>query len=658
MKQKITYRIGVTLAAVLVLTIGTMLTVLLSQEESLKISNAKANVHELTSSIRESVKYMMGEGVTDAKPLIGKLSSSRNIIDLQLKAGNIIRPGSENSFDTDEKQVFLSGSPLTKFDTFNGKDVICTIEPIKAESNCLQCHSAAEGSSLAVITLHYSLEGTNSFIAGQRIKAAGMLIGTVVISFFAIMLFLRKNVLSILLAAVDKIKHLTAAMKELTGNMDELAKGNLQTSISVHVEKLPANSEDELGELVRNINVIIDSFISVDNSFSATRERLQKLISETNALTALAKEGKLNGSNTVNEYTGAYKELLTGMNTSFSEMALPLKKGAQVLNQLAEGDFTVRMDGEFKGVNLVMQQSINKLVEAMNQVFNEMKVSMESTRHTANEISKMSSELVQNARGQKSEIVEAASAIEQMAVTIAGTTENIANVFSLSQNAVNDAEFGTKKITESKSGMLEAKRLADEAEKVIGELVRKTEEIGTVTNVINEISEQTNLLALNAAIEAARAGENGRGFAIVADEVRKLADRTSKATQEIDQTIRVIKTEADKAFFSMNKAGESVTNGMQLTEELHTALQKMMRTVSTVSDEMNQLSAAAEQQSATAEQICKTMESIAGATDSFVAGTETFEDVANELRGRTGQLNESLAQFVIEENQDARMLVR
>lgn len=96
-------------------------------------------------------------------------------------------------------------------------------------------------------------------------------------------------------------------------------------------------------------------------------------------------------------------------------------------------------------------------------------------------------------------------------------------------------------------------------------LNKKTDEIGRILDVINDISAQTNLLSLNAAIEAARAGENGKGFAVVAEEVKKLADKSKEATSEIYEIISELQSESKKSLEEIermiditNKQNESI----------------------------------------------------------------------------------------------------
>ncbi|HSC83135.1 MAG TPA: methyl-accepting chemotaxis protein, partial [Pseudomonas sp.] len=137
--------------------------------------------------------------------------------------------------------------------------------------------------------------------------------------------------------------------------------------------------------------------------------------------------------------------------------------------------------------------------------------------------------------------------------------------------------------------------IADELGQVagkVGALSEQSERISSIVQVIRGIAEQTNLLALNAAIEAARAGEQGRGFAVVADEVRNLAARTSQATVEINDVVRLNHELAQQAVSGMDGSKTKVEQGVVLVNRAGDVMLEIRNEAQRVVDAIGQFTEA------------------------------------------------------------------
>ena len=118
-----------------------------------------------------------------------------------------------------------------------------------------------------------------------------------------------------------------------------------------------------------------------------------------------------------------------------------------------------------------------------------------------------------------------------------------------------------------------------ETSKKIKRLGERSNEIGEIVRIIEDIADQTNLLALNAAIQSAMAGEHGRGFAVVADEIRLLAERSTESTKRIATLVKSIQGDTYEAVVAMEDSTQEVVKGSQLADEAGRALNSIYTAV-------------------------------------------------------------------------------
>ncbi|GIW55291.1 MAG: hypothetical protein KatS3mg082_1695 [Nitrospiraceae bacterium] len=196
------------------------------------------------------------------------------------------------------------------------------------------------------------------------------------------------------------------------------------------------------------------------------------------------------------------------------------------------------------------------------------------------------------------EFAQVATAMEEMSATVTEIARSAQHAAARSQAAassVTEGEAVTRQLVSRMEGLAETIR---ETAGVISDLGQAAEAIGHIIQVIDDISDQTNLLALNAAIEAARAGEHGRGFAVVADEVRKLAERTSKATKEVSQTITRHQDQTARAVRAIQQGSNEMAKGLDEVQRLNGVYRNMAVSTQQVQESSQEIAAATEEQSA------------------------------------------------------------
>ncbi len=354
--------------------------------------------------------------------------------------------------------------------------------------------------------------------------------------------------------------------------------------------------------------------------------------------------------------------IVAGMVLAFvmsKNLTTEIRSLAMTAGIVAEGDLT-------RDVPVNTSDEVGELASAFNLMVGSLREIVREVKTTSDAVTSSAMALSASAEEMNASTEEIASTVEQIAKGAehqAGLVEQTSKVMREMANSINEiaaraksaaeaaaeagytAQTGGKSAREAMEKMKGVFSIIESAATGVKGFSEKTQQIGTIVDVITKIAQQTHLLALNATIEAARAGEAGRGFAVVAEEVRKLATEAAGSAEKIAEIIKQIQGENSKVVASIEVATREITSGREVLTYTGDALEDIVRVVVEEVKKVQEISALTQQQTQGAQQLVKTIDEIAKVAEDNAASTEEASAATTEQTASMEQMAQSAQQL-------------
>lgn len=571
-----------------------------TEEEALIAQELKGDVEKLVRSVQHDLVKLVSENGLTLKKLEARFAKIDDVLDtqgesieqklMQLKQSNNNR---ETVILLDEMHISLLEVMLIAMDSLVDKD-----EGAISPERLAALESSFSHLMDHVETLSYAVAGRSDRSTVQSIK---------------------QNLGEL----EDGIKNQLASLIVESA----AAKQNIETAFS--------NIDDILDKNSNEIEQKLNSYYTSVSEEAATADTELLAGLEKAGLTALA------------TYIAASVLLIAILFSICKSILNPLRDAVSFTHQIAEGDFSVRLDANGKDEISMLGSAMNDMTERLSEMMARINDAATLLTKAAADMGAVTEQTHQGIREQQLQADQVATAANQMVASVQEVA-NSAQMAAVSANeADNAANSGAAVVNEAVEAINILAADINTAASTIQSLEKGSEEIGRVIDVIKDIAEQTNLLALNAAIEAARAGEYGRGFAVVADEVRGLASRTQESTQEIQNMIERIQENSSKAVSDMDRSRTRAQAGVEKAAAAGESLELITQAVSTINSMNTQIASASEEQSAVSEQICQNVVNISRVADETEQGANQTSENGKLLSGLAKQLTQEVSYFKI-----------
>ncbi|WP_407468378.1 methyl-accepting chemotaxis protein [Xanthomonas campestris pv. raphani] len=387
--------------------------------------------------------------------------------------------------------------------------------------------------------------------------------------------------------------------------------------IAVKMQLAQIMSRYAIGDLSQDMQRLPGEKAVLTDTMDTVKANLSAMNTEIKLLAQAAANGDFSVRGDAQRFQYDFRAMVESLNTLMATADGNLSALSKVLQAIAAGDLTTRMQGEFHGVFARMRDDANATVSQLADIVGRIQRSTDTINDAASEIASGNQDLSQRTEQQAANLEETAASMEELTSTVRNNADHARHANQLVLGAAQVASQGGEVVSQ-----------------VVGTMAgiqAASKKIADIISVIDGIAFQTNILALNAAVEAARAGEQGRGFAVVASEVRTLAQRSAGAAKEIKQLIE--------------DSVQRVEHGNQLVGQAGQTMQEIVSSVQRVTDIMGEISAASQQQSQGIEQVGQTITQMDQATQQNAALVEEATAAARAMEEQAQQLRDAVSVF-------------
>lgn len=470
---------------------------------------------------------------------------------------------------------------------------------LRNSPSCQRCHGP-ENTVLGAVKV-------SLFVQKEKRKVIALMLGAVLIVsvlFFSLLWFRLKRLV------LNPVRSINAAALKIS-------EGDLSFAVGLR-------TDDEIGVMSR---IFKDSF----RALWGILRRIKGVSGRIGVVTEdVDKESK-------NFVKGA--EVETEAFMSISSSVEELNATAE---KIAESTETLTSSVEETSASIEeMASSINNV----NDSIHSLSASVDSTSSSIEELSATIKEVAAGSERLAEASEETLSAISEITSAVKEVEANAKESAKLSEQVTIDAStFGMASIEKTMEGMKNIKASVEHTAEFISKLGGRSDEIGKILNVIDEVTDQTSLLALNAAILASQAGEHGKGFSVVAEEIKDLAERTALSTQEISSLIQSVQSEVKSAVSAMREGLLSVEEGFVLSREAADALIKIVESSKKSSGMAVSIERSTTEQAKAAKLVTEAMERVRNMTEQIAKATAEESKGVHLIMGATERVRDSAQQ--------------